>query len=460
MKMNIANLAEKQREMFRESKTLTHTFRKHQLEKLKKMLDRYEKEMFAALKKDLNKSEYEAFMSEIGFLHSEVVDALRNLEDWMRPQKVKAPFSHKGSKNFIHSEPYGVTLIIGAWNYPIQLCLAPLIGAIAAGNCAVIKPSEFTPNVSHLLAKMIHETFDENYITVVEGDKEVSEQLLEQQFDYIFFTGSEHVGRIVMEKASKFLTPVTLELGGKSPCIIDRDAKLDIAARRIAWGKFINAGQTCIAPDYLLVHEDIKDEFIEKLKKAISKMFGSDPLQNPDYTRIVSEKHVQRLRSFLNHGNILLGGEFDEQKQLIAPTIIDDITWDDPVMKEEIFGPLLPLFTFKDLKEVQAHVRNAPKPLSLYYFSENNEKQKWIVKNITFGGGCINDTMMHFGNPHLPFGGVGGSGLGSYHGKASFDTFSHKKSVMKQTTAFDLAFRYPGSKMGLRILKKVMKKSK
>ncbi|MBB6455347.1 aldehyde dehydrogenase (NAD+) [Salirhabdus euzebyi] len=456
--MDISNLVSRQKKMFQESKTLTHTFRLHQLKKLQKIIERYEKDIFAALKKDLNKSEYESFATEIAYINAELADTIRNLAEWMKPQKVKTPFSHKGSKNYIYSDPYGVTLIIGPWNYPYQLIMAPLIGAIAAGNCAIIKPSEFTPTVSRLIATMIKETFDENYITVVEGDKEVSTELLAQPFDYIFFTGSVPVGKIVMEAASKHLTPVTLELGGKSPCIVDKDAKLDIAARRIAWGKYTNAGQTCIAPDYVYVHEDIKELFIEKLQHAIETLYGENALENKEYTKIVNANHFDRLTAYLQDGTIRIGGQVDKDKLTISPTVMDCLDWDTPVMQDEIFGPILPVFTFTNLKEVQAAVRKAPKPLALYYFSENSQNQEWIIKNITYGGGCINDTMMHFANPHLPFGGVGSSGIGGYHGKYSFDTFSHKKSVTKQTTSFDLSFRYPGSKMGLKILKKVLKK--
>ncbi|MRG86499.1 aldehyde dehydrogenase [Salinibacillus xinjiangensis] len=458
--MSIHELVSRQKNMYQGSKTLTYTFRKHQLEKLRKMFERYEKDMYRALKQDLNKSEYESFVTELGFLYTELSEAMKNLGDWMRPQKVKTPLSHKGSKSFIYKEPYGVILIIGPWNYPLHLTLAPLIGAIAAGNCVVIKPSEHTPTVSSLLAKMITETFDANFVTVVEGEKEVSEELLDEPFDYIFFTGSEKVGKIVMEKASKHLTPVTLELGGKSPCIVDWDAKLDLAARRVAWGKFTNAGQTCVAPDYLYVHEDVKDLFMEKFKQAVEKLYGQNSLHNPHYTKIVSKRHFDRLKSYLSNGKAIMGGKVDEDQHLIQPTVLDQISWDDEVMQEEIFGPILPLITFKKLSEVKEGIRNSPKPLALYYFSENSHNQEWMIKNVSYGGGCINDTLLHLANPYLPFGGVGSSGMGSYHGKTSFDTFSHQKSVLKQTTAFDLAFRYPGSKLGLRLLKKMMKKSR
>ncbi|MCP8616786.1 aldehyde dehydrogenase [Salirhabdus salicampi] len=456
--MNIDQIIEQQRTMFSEGKTLTYTIRKHQLQKLKQMIVRNEKQIIHALKTDLNKSEYEAFMTEITFLYAEINEALKLLWDWMTPEKRKTPLLHQGAKSFIYKEPYGVTLIIGPWNYPFHLMIAPLIGAIAAGNTAVLKPSEYTPAVSKLLANMIHDTFDQNYITVIEGDEKVSQALLEQKFDYIFFTGSKAVGKVVMEKASRHLTPVTLELGGKSPCIVDKDARLDMAAKRVAWGKFINAGQTCVSPDYLLVHEQVKEPFLAKLEQATKTLFSSKPLQNDQYTKIVNERHFKRLSAFLQDGHIRFGGKTDELHHSIEPTVLEDITWDDPVMQDEIFGPILPVRTFRHLTDVKGEIDKAPKPLALYYFSESGKKQEWIAKNISYGGGCMNDVVMHLANPYLPFGGVGPSGMGSYHGKTSFDTFSHQKSILKQTTKIDLAFRYPNSKLSLKMIKKMFKK--
>ncbi|WP_369405127.1 aldehyde dehydrogenase family protein [Piscibacillus salipiscarius] len=375
----------------------------------------------------------------------------------MQPKKVKTPASHKGAKSLIYKQPYGVTLIISPWNYPLHLAIAPLIGAIAAGNTAIIKPSELTPYTSDLIEEMIKETFEEKYITVVQGGPEISQELLDQSLDYIFFTGSVPVGKIVMEKASKQLIPITLELGGKSPCIVDRDAKVEYAARRIVWGKFVNAGQTCVAPDYLLVHESIKEKLLNQIKTEIEKMYGSNPLQSGEYTKIVNDTHFDRLSQYLNEGHISVGGETDRTNRLINPTLIEQLDWDSKIMQDEIFGPLLPVMTFNELEEVYDHVEQSRNPLALYYFSENEKNQEWIVRNISFGGGCINDTMMHLGNNQLPFGGIGTSGIGKYHGKYSFETFTHEKSVLKQTTAFDLAFRYPNSKMGRKILKKLLK---
>lgn len=455
--MHISKLIQDQKNMFREGKTLTHMFRKHQLEKLKLALKRYEKDIYQALKKDLNKSEYEAFASEIGFLYAEIDEAIKYLYQWMKPEKVKSPISHSGSKSYIYKQPYGVALIISPWNYPIQLTFAPLIGAIAAGNCAVIKPSELVPSVSGLIADMVQSTFEPDYIAVVEGDKEISQQLLEEPFDYIFFTGSVPVGKIVMEKASKHLTPVTLELGGKSPCIVDQDAKIPLAARRIAWGKFLNAGQTCIAPDYLLVHEDIKDELLHELRDAIESFYGNHPEEHPEYTRIVNQRHFERLSEYLKDGQIVCGGVAKEEQLTISPTILDGVSWEDPIMQDEIFGPILPVLTFTQIEEVKKEIAHAPNPLALYLFTENEQTQEWAIENISFGGGCINDTLMHIANPNLPMGGIGTSGVGQYHGKASFDTFSHQKSIVKQTTRFDLSFRYPNSKIGLKILRKIFK---
>ncbi|TFB23891.1 aldehyde dehydrogenase [Filobacillus milosensis] len=453
----IKELVKNQKMMYRAGKTMTYTYRIHQLQKLKEMINRYEPRIYESLNKDLNKSTYEVLATELGFLQQEVNHAIKYLKEWMQPKKVKTPTSHKGAKSFIYKQPYGVTLIIGPWNYPLHLAIAPLIGAIAAGNTAVIKPSELTPYTSELIEEMIQETFEEKYITVVQGDKDVSQELLEQPFDYIFFTGSVPVGKIVMEKASQQLIPVTLELGGKSPCIVDRDAKLEVAARRITWGKFVNAGQTCVAPDYVLVHEDVKQQFTEHLKREIEKMYTANPMESGDYSKIVNDNHFDRLTSYLDEGDIIYGGQTDRTNRLINPTIIEKVDWDSKIMQDEIFGPLLPILTFNQLEEVYDHVEHSRNPLALYYFSENEKNQEWITKNISFGGGCINDTMMHLGNNQLPFGGIGTSGIGQYHGKYSFETFTHEKSVLKQTTSFDLAFRYPNSKMGRNILKKLFK---
>ncbi|MBP1949487.1 aldehyde dehydrogenase [Virgibacillus litoralis] len=453
----IEKLVNRQRDFFHNGKTLDYSFRKNQLKALKRMLKNYEQEIYRVLKDDLNKSEHETLTTELGFLYAEIDFAVKQLKNWMEPEKVDAPITHKGTSNYIYKEPYGVTLVIAPWNYPLQLAIGPAIGAIAAGNTVVLKPSEFTQSTSSLLAEMIDETFDCSFFTVVEGAKETSQQLLEQQFDYIFFTGSSAVGKIVMQQASKHLTPVTLELGGKSPAIIDKDANIDLAAKRIVWGKFTNAGQTCVAPDYLYIHEKVKPKLLKAMKKHIKTFYSKKPLQNDDYTRIVHKEHFNRLQAFLADGETVYGGSVYEEKLSIEPTILDNITWDHSIMQEEIFGPLLPMLTFSELDDVITELKQIDKPLALYYFGEKEKSQQNILKNVSFGGGCINDTLYHLANPHLPFGGVGNSGMGTYHGKYGFDTFSHKKSILKQTTKFDMPLRYPGSKIAHSLVKKIMK---
>lgn len=454
---NYSSLVTKQKSFFRSGKTKDISFRIEALQKLRIAIQNHEDDLLKALKIDLNKSEFEAYTTEIGILLSEISFILSNLKSWVKPEKVKTPMTHVGTTGYINSEPYGVTLIIAPWNYPFQLAIAPLIGAIAAGNCAIIKPSELTPKTSGVLAKLIQETFEEEYISAILGGVETSTALLNESLDYIFFTGSVSVGKIIMEAAAKHLTPVTLELGGKSPTIVHEDAKLKLAAKRIAWGKFINAGQTCVAPDYVYVHQSIKTEFLNELKKAIHELYGDIPLQNEDYTHIVSEKHFNRLQSFLNNGSIYTGGKTKSEGLIIEPTVLTDITWEDPVMQDEIFGPILPILNYSNLSEVIEGIQHHPKPLALYIFSEDMNIQQKVLNSVSFGGGCINDTVYHLSSPYLPFGGVGPSGSGAYHGKASFDTFSHKKSILKQTTLFDIPFRYPNVKNGLKKIKMFLK---
>lgn len=446
------SLVTSQREFFRTNQTKNVAFRLNALEKLRSAVKLYEQEFITALKDDLNKSEFEAYSTEIGIILEELRLTINKLRSWAKPVKVKTPITHIGSASYIYSEPYGTALIISPWNYPFQLAAAPLIGAIAAGNCAVIKPSELTPRTSQVFAKMIRELFPEKYITVVEGGVETSQALLQEKFDKIFFTGSVSVGKAVMEAAAKHLTPVTLELGGKSPCIVHEDANLKLAAKRIAWGKFTNAGQTCIAPDYLYVHQRIKEPFLCLLKEAIQEMYAGRSL-----TRIVSERHFSRLTSFLNQGDIFTGGNASREELSIEPTVLTGITWEDPIMEEEIFGPILPVMEYTELDEVIDGIHKHPNPLALYLFSENAGTQKKLLSSISFGGGCINDTVYHVASPYLPFGGVGTSGIGAYHGKSSFDIFSHKKSVLKQTTLFDIPFRYPHVKNALKRIKLFLK---
>ncbi|WML53222.1 aldehyde dehydrogenase [Neobacillus sp. PS3-12] len=454
---NYKNLIEKQKTYFQTNITRDVPFRLDALQKLRTSIQLHEKELMDALKSDLNKSDFESYSTEIGVVLEEIRFTLRHLRAWTSPKRVKTPLTHIGSKSYLFSEPYGVALIISPWNYPFQLAFAPLIGAIAAGNCAIIKPSELTPKTSELMAKIINDIFSAEYISVALGGVEVSTALLNEDVDYIFFTGSVPVGKIIMEAAAKNLTPVTLELGGKSPCIVHDDAKIHLAAKRIAWGKYMNAGQTCIAPDYLYLHQNIRDEFLHHLKDAIQELYGVNPLKNENFTHIVSEKHFNRLRSFLTNGSLYTGGNTNQEMLMIEPTVLTNITWKDAIMQDEIFGPILPVIEYNNLNEVINGIRQHPKPLSLYLFSESPTVQEEISHNVSYGGGCINDTVYHFVSPYLPFGGVGNSGIGAYHGKGSFDTFSHGKSVLKQTTLFDLPFRYPNVKNGLKKIKMFLK---
>ena len=451
------SLITKQKSFFKTEKTKNISFRLEALQKLRAAIKKNEKVLMEALRTDLNKSEFDAYTSEIGFVLEELRFTIKHLRSWSAPKKVKTPVTHIGSTSFIYPEPYGVTLIIAPWNYPFQLAVAPLIGTIAAGNCAIIKPSELTPRTSEVLGTLIMDLFPEEYITVVQGGVETSQALLNEQLDYIFFTGSVPVGKIIMEAAAKHLTPVTLELGGKSPCIVHEDANLKLAAKRIAWGKFTNAGQTCIAPDYLYVHNRIKEPFLQHLKESIFELCGKEPLNNPDFTRIVSERHFTRLTSFLDNGHLFMGGNVDKDRLTIEPTVLTKISWEDSIMQDEIFGPILPVLDFDNLSEVVDGIHRHPKPLALYIFTEDHHIQEEVLNKVSFGGGCVNDTVYHFVSPYLPFGGVGTSGIGAYHGKGNFDTFSHQKSVLKQTTKFDIPFRYPNVKNGLEKIKLFMK---
>lgn len=447
----------KQRTFFAAGLTQRANFRVEQLRKLKKAIQDFEPAIMEALQQDLNKSELDAYSTEIGFLYEEINYFIKHLNSWMKPKRVKTAPTHIGSQGFIYPEPYGVALIISPWNYPFQLAIAPLLGAIAAGNCAIIKPSELSPHVSKVLSEMLNTHFPSKYLAVIEGGIETSTELLNLNFDKIFFTGSVAVGKIVMQAAAKYLTPVTLELGGKSPCIVHKDANLDLAAKRIVWGKFLNAGQTCIAPDYLLVQKEVKQELIERMKGYIHDFYGQNIAQSKDFTRIINEKHFKRLLSYLKQAHVLVGGGYDEKNRLIEPTIIDSVDWQNSVLQEEIFGPILPVLEYEELSDVIRAVNEHEKPLALYFFSEKRELQDQILGGISFGGGCINDTIMHIVTPYLPFGGVGNSGMGAYHGKKSFEVFSHDKSVLHQTTLFDLPVRYPSFKYALHVIRFLMK---
>ncbi|OZM56450.1 aldehyde dehydrogenase family protein [Lottiidibacillus patelloidae] len=453
---DIDAVLQKQKSFFATGKTRPLQAREDALRKLRTLISDNEQAILQALMKDLNKSEAEAYITEIAVLKEEIKFILKNLHNWAKPKKVKTALTHIGTKGIQIPEPYGVSLIIAPWNYPFQLALSPLLGAIAAGNTAILKPSELTPTVAALLSKIINEHFDPGYIHVIEGGVETNQYLLKQRFDYIFFTGSVPVGKIVMEAAAKNLTPLTLELGGKSPCIVHEDADISLAAKRIAFGKVTNAGQTCIAPDYLFVHKKVKDAFIQAYKQAITEFYGDEPIKNETYGKIVNQRHFDRVSSYLSDGDIIVGGKVDEALHKIEPTILVPKSLEVPVMQEEIFGPIMPMIEYENLEEVVAFVNSRPKPLALYLFSNEKKVQKKINTEISYGGGCINDTLLHVATPYLPFGGVGESGLGSYHGESSFKTFSHYKSVLKQTTKFDFSFRYPNAKYGLKIIKKLM----
>ena len=431
------------REFFALGKTKDVEFRIAQLKKLKEGIRKYEPEIMASLYEDMRKPPFESYASEIGILYTEIDHVIRHLRSWSRLRRVATPIIHFLSQSRVYQEPYGVVLIISPWNYPFQLAIAPLIGAIAAGNCILLKPSELSPATSATIEKMITELFYPDYMAVFQGEAEETKKLLEEKFDYIFFTGSTAVGRIIMAAAARHLTPVTLELGGKSPCIVHEDASLDYGIKRITWGKFFNAGQTCIAPDYILIHRKIKDTFVEKMISTIHKFYGEEPKMSPDYARIINERHFNRLLKLMKSGRILHGGKFLIKDLYIAPTIIDEVSPDDPVMQEEIFGPLLPLIEYDNIDEAIAFVNQRPQPLALYCFSENKEIQDRILRETSSGGGCINDTVSHIGSQELPFGGIGESGMGAYHGKASFDTFTHRRGILFRSNLVDIPLRYP-----------------
>ncbi|SDN74582.1 aldehyde dehydrogenase [Alkalicoccus daliensis] len=455
MESMVETLVKNQKEYFYTGKTRGIGFRKRQLQLLKEAVQKREHEIMDALKKDLNKGEFESYLTEIGFFYSELKDIQKNLDYWATPQKQKAPLSHTGSKSYIYKDPYGVTLIISPWNYPFQLAMTPLLGAMAAGNTAIIKPSELTPHTSMVIRDIIASTFPEEYIVVVEGDAEVSKSLLSQKLDYIFFTGSKHTGKKVMAQAAENLTPVTLELGGKNPAIVTEDANLKLAAKRIVWGKFLNAGQTCVAPDYVLIHESSRRKFLKLLVQYTKKFFGPEVRGKRSYPRIISEAHVDRLAAMLNKEKILYGGGYDRDNRKMEPTIMMDVQMEDAVMEDEIFGPILPIVSYQYEHEVIEYVRERPNPLALYLFTDNKDTEELVLNNLTFGGGCVNDTIMHITSPYLPFGGVGESGHGAYHGKDSFDTFTHRKSILKQTTKFDLPLRYNQSQNTIKTLRKM-----
>ncbi|HEY9780159.1 MAG TPA: aldehyde dehydrogenase [Leptolyngbyaceae cyanobacterium] len=453
----ISDIICQQRKFFNTGKTKDIGFRITQLKNLQKAVIDHEAAIIAALKTDLHKSEFETYTTEIALCKKEINYALKQIANWTKPKKANIPLEQLPGFGRIYPEPLGVVLIISPWNYPFQLIIAPLVGAIAAGNCAILKPSEIAAHTSKLLADILPKYFDPAYIAVVEGGVEISQQLLAEKFDHIFFTGGTTIGRKVMEAAAKHLTPVTLELGGKSPCIVDADTNIEYTARRITWGKFINAGQTCVAPDYLLVEQSIKQELLDKIQKCIGEFLGEQPATSPDYARIINQKHFNRLVEFIQYGKTIIGGESNSSELYIAPTVLDSVSLESPLMQEEIFGPILPVLTYSDISEAIAIVNQRPKPLALYLFSHNKNLQRRVLQSTSSGSVCINDTVMQFAVPGLPFGGVGSSGMGKYHGKASFDTFSHYKSVLNRSLILDVKLRYaPYTKTKLQLLKRIL----
>lgn len=456
--MNISEVVKKQREFFSEGKTFDVNYRIATLKKLKQAIIDNQDEIFKSLKADLGKSETESYMCEVGLVLSELSYQIKHIKKWSKPKRKKMSLPNFHSKNFIVQEPMGVTLVMSPWNYPILLTMDPVIGAVGAGNCCVVKPSAYSPKTSSVMKKIISEVFEPGHVTVIEGGREQNTELLNQRFDYIFFTGSVNVGKLVMEKASKNLTPVTLELGGKSPCIIDEDTNLKLAAKRLVFGKYLNCGQTCVAPDYVLVPKKLKNDLIKYVKEEIVRQFGENPLENEDYGKIINEKHFQRLMGLIDINKVVWGGNGDEAQCRIEPTVLNNVTADDAIMQEEIFGPIMPIIEYDTIDQAEAFVKEREKPLALYIFTNNKKVEQRFLKYVSFGGGCVNDTIVHLSTEQLAFGGVGNSGMGAYHGKKSFETFSHEKSIMKKYNWLDLPMRYqPYTKFNLNLIKLFLK---
>ena len=432
-------------------------FRIETLKRLLLTIEENEKVIIEALYKDFKKPEFEAVLTETNYVIGDLRQTIKNLKCWAKPKRVLPSILNFPSSDYIYSEPYGKVLIISPWNYPFQLAICPLIAAVAAGNSVVLKPSELTPNTSKIISKIINEAFVENHVLCIEGGVAITQELLTKRWDYIFFTGSVPVGKIIAKAAAENLTPVTLELGGKSPCIVDKSANLKLAAKRIVWGKFLNAGQTCIAPDYLLVHPTVKSKLIELLKEEITNAYGENPENSPDFARIINEKNWKRLTAMLENETILIGGISNSIDYYISPTLLEEPKLDSLVMVDEIFGPILPILSFKTEEELKQIISNYEKPLSLYVFSDNKSFAKKIIEDFAFGGGCINDTLIHFTNKKLPFGGVGHSGIGGYHGKLSFDIFSHHKSIVKKANWLDIPTRYAPYEGKLKSIKNLLK---
>jgi aldehyde dehydrogenase (NAD+) len=455
--MDYPALVQRQRDFFQSGATRSLAFRRAQLEKLLAALNEFEAPLLAALKTDLGKSEFQGYASEFGLVQSEIRHALKNLARWTRLQRKPTPWFVQPARGWVQSEPYGVALILGPWNYPLQLLLAPLVAAIAAGNCVMLKPSELAPSTATVVMELVRKTIPPEFVGAVAGGPDVAAELLQIRFDKIFFTGSTRVGRVVMSAAAQHLTPITLELGGKCPAIVCADASIELAARRIAWGKFLNAGQTCVAPDFVLVHRSIRVPFVGALQAAIQKFYGADPSTSPDYGRIINHKHFDRLVAYLADGNVWHGGAHERATRFIAPTILGDVNWNSPVMQEEIFGPILPVLEFERLDEVVAQLQSRPTPLALYLFTQDRATETRLLGELRSGGVCLNDTISHMVGTGLPFGGLGESGLGAYHGQAGFGAFSHQRAVLRRGTWWDPPFRYPPQQLSLTALKKAFR---
>ena len=456
---DVEQMIEQQRSFFYTRQTKDVEFRKKKLSHLKDTIKKYEHDVILALKKDLNKSEFEAYATEIGIVYDSISYFLKNIDEWVKPEPVKTPIQFQPGKSFIVRDPYGVVLIIGPFNYPFQLVMEPLVGAIIGGNTAIVKPSEAAPHTATIVKKIINETFGEKYVRVVEGEKEEVTALIHAPFDYIFFTGSVAVGKVIAKAAAERLTPFCLELGGKSPVIVDQTANIDVAVSRIAWGKFNNAGQTCVAPDYILVHESVYDKFVKKMKKTVTEFYGKNIEESKDFGRIINARQFDRLQDLLKKEvkNITFGGKTNREKLYVEPTIIENVSWDNPIMEDEIFGPIMPIMKYDELPLAIHKIRQLPKPLSAYLFSEHEKAIDYFLEELSFGGGCINDVISHVGNMHLPFGGVGTSGVKAYHGKASFENFTHPKSILKRSSKLSTDIVLPPYKNKVKLVRMIMK---
>ena len=438
----IAFILEEQRKFFLSGETLPIKFRKQMLKKLYASVVFHKEEILSALTSDLGKSDFEGFMCEVGLSLTEISYMIKNVKKFAKEKTVVTPLAQFASRSYKKPCPYGNTLIMSPWNYPFLLSIEPLANAIAAGNTAILKPSAYSPATSKIIEKILSECFEKKFVAVVTGGRQENAALLEQKFDFVFFTGSQAVGKEVLRHTAENLTPAILELGGKSPCIIDSSAKIHLAAKRVVFGKYLNCGQTCVAPDYILCHKDIKDEFVKEVKIQIEKQYGKNPLENSDYGKIINQKHFERVISLINAEKVVHGGKTNPQTQQIEPTVLDNVTWDDAVMQEEIFGPIMPILTYENLDQLIADLQKKQKPLALYFFSQNKKNIKTVTEKVSYGGGCINDTIIHLATSEMGFGGVGESGMGSYHGKTGFDAFSHTKSIVDKKTWMDLPMRY------------------